>query len=130
MTRDELEALILKAKDLDSIAKESNEWFSKYHDRNYLTKGLQSGEYTHASLKDEITLARSLRASYLALDLVPVNKFMNESALRALLAFFDAQARGSGGGALGASWSMHADALRSAMANRGLKVEATESFIV
>lgn len=129
MTRDELEALILKAKDLDSIAKESNEWFSKYHDRNYLTKGLQPGEFTYASIKDEILLARAFRTGYLKLDLVPVNKFMNETALKALLAFFDAQAK-LGSGALGASWSMHADALRSAMASRGLKIETTESFVV
>lgn len=129
MMRDELEALILKAKDLDSIAKESNEWFSKYHDKNYLTKGLQPSEYTYASIKDEILLARALRTGYLKLDPVPVNKFMNETALKVLLAFFDAQARVSSG-TLGASWSMHADALRSAMATRGLKIESTESFVV
>jgi hypothetical protein len=129
MTRDELEALILKAKDLETIAKESNEWFSKYHDKNYLTKGLQTSEYTYASIKDEILLARALRTGYLKLDPVPVNKFMNETALKALLAFFDAQASISSG-VLGASWSMHADALRGAMASRGLKIEATESFVV
>ena len=61
MTRDELETTILKAKDIDSIARESNEWFSKYHDKNFMTKGLQPGEYTHASIKDEITLMRALR---------------------------------------------------------------------
>ncbi len=131
MTRDELETTILKAKDIDSIARESNEWFSKYHNKNFITKGLQQGEYTHASIKDEITLMRALRTAYLQLDPVPVNKFMDETALKALLAFFDAQSRASGGvGALGASWSMHAEALRMAMADRGLKTTASEAFTV
>jgi hypothetical protein len=129
MTRDELEANILKSKDIDSIERESNAWFSKYHDKNYATKGLKPGEYTLASIKEELLLSRALRAGYMELNPIPVNKFMNETALKALLAFFDARARGCMG-AEGALWSLHADALRTAMASRGLKADGSESFFV
>lgn len=129
MTRDELEATILKSTDMNSVERESNEWFSKYHDKNYTTKGLKPGEYTFATIKDEIQLSRMLRSGYLQLNPLPVNKFMNESALIALLAFFEARAKGSSQ-AEGALWSLHADALRTAMTSRGLKIGEPESFFV
>ena len=121
MTRDELETAILKAKDLGSVEKECNEWFSKHHDKNYLTKGLNSNEFTFPALKEELLVSRALRAGYLELNPIPVNNFMNEAALKALLAFFEARARVSAG-AETAFWSMHIDALRAAMSKRGIKV--------
>jgi hypothetical protein len=124
MTQDELEDAITKGRASD---KETGDWFAKYHDANYPYKGLGAGEFTLAAIREEISISRSLRAGYSQLDLVAVNAFLNESALKSLLQFFLAR-KGASGGAERSHWSLHAVALGRALKERGILKAASEDL--
>lgn len=124
MTQDEIEEIILKGRAAD---RDTREWFSKYHDKSYSFKGLNDNEYTDSAVKEEIQTSRAIRSKYLLLDLVDINAFMNETALRALLRFFEAQREQSGDGER-VHWSLHANALRRAMTQRGIIKSTVQDF--
>jgi hypothetical protein len=124
MTQDEIEEVILKGKATD---KDTGEWFSKYHDKNYSVKGLNENEYTDSTVKEEIQISRGIRSKYLLLNLIDVNAYMNETALRALLLFFEAEQRQSAASEK-VYWSFHSNALRHALTQRGIIKKTVQDF--
>lgn len=124
MTQDEIEEVILKGKATD---KDTREWFSKYHDKNFSVKGLGENEYTDSTVKEEIQISRAFRSKYLLLNLLDVNAYMNETALRALLLFLESGQRQSAANEK-VYWSFHLNALRHALTQRGIIRKTVQDF--
>lgn len=124
MTQDELEDSILHGRSSDA---ETRVWYSKFHDPAFSYKGLGDGEFTLAAIREEIGISRSLRMGYTHLELSPMNAFLNESALKALLQFFTVH-KSAAAGAERSQWSLHATALERALKERGILKTASQDI--